>query len=170
MPCSAGGCCEIYEHSSGRLLSRKAILDALCQQSDLIYCRPSVSKARLLLWQQWVDDWFGTSVGVSLEDVKRDIQQRYGTVTLRAPNGFSGLRMATINTLLQIFRILLACAGSEEIAKPRCENRSGVEYKLREDGIQSRRLSWLQAPEGSSKFLWAKRVRDTVALRCWDLP
>ena len=40
----------------------------------------------------------------------------------------------------------------------------------RNDGIQSRRLSWLQAPEGSSKLLWPKWVRDTVTLRCWDLP
>jgi len=25
-------------------------------------------------------------------------------------------------------------------------------------------------PEGGSKHLWTKRVRDTVSLRCWDLP
>jgi len=39
-----------------------------------------------------------------------------------------------------------------------------VEYKLREDGIQSRRLSWLQVSEGSSKLLWPKGFRDTVTL------
>jgi len=45
-----------------------------------------------------------------------------------------------------------------------------VEYKFRENGIQSRRVSWLQAHEGSSKLLWRKGFRDTVALRCWNLP
>jgi len=53
----------------------------------------------------------------------------------------------------------LAHAGSEEIAKPRLESRPDMEYKLREDGIQSLRLSWLQAPEGSSKLLKPKRVQ-----------
>ena len=59
MPCSVVGCCEVDKHSSGLLLSRKAIL---CQQGDLVYGRPPVSKARLLLWEQWVDDWIDTSV------------------------------------------------------------------------------------------------------------
>jgi len=45
-----------------------------------------------------------------------------------------------------------------------------VEYELRENGIQSRRLSWLQASEGSSKLLPSKGFRDTVTLRCWNLP
>jgi len=34
----------------------------------------------------------------------------------------------------------LAHAGSEVIPKPRFERRPGVEYKLRENGIQSRQL------------------------------
>jgi len=50
----------------------------------------------------------------------------------------------------------LAPAGTEEVAKPRFESRPGVEYELREDGIQSRRLSWLQASEGISKLLRPK--------------
>jgi len=37
MPYTVVGCCEIDEHSSGLLLSRKAMLDVLCQQGDLIY-------------------------------------------------------------------------------------------------------------------------------------
>jgi len=64
----------------------------------------------------------------------------------------------------------LARAESEEIAKPKLGSRSGVEYKLREDRIQSRRLSWIQAYEGSSQLLWPERVRDTVTLRHWNLP
>jgi len=36
MPYSVAGCCEIGKHSSG-LLSRKSILDVLCQQGDLVY-------------------------------------------------------------------------------------------------------------------------------------
>jgi len=64
----------------------------------------------------------------------------------------------------------LVHAGNEEVAKPRLENRLGVEYKLREDGIQSQRLSWLQASEGSRKLLWPKGFRDTVTLKCWNLP
>jgi len=47
----------------------------------------------------------------------------------------------------------LVHAGSEEVAKPRFESQPGVEYELRQDGIQSLRLSWLQAYEGSSKIL-----------------
>ena len=45
-----------------------------------------------------------------------------------------------------------------------------MEYKLRQDGIQSWKLSWLQASEGSSKLLRPKGFGDTVTLRCWNLP
>jgi len=45
-----------------------------------------------------------------------------------------------------------------------------VVYELREYGIQSRRLSWFQASEGSRKLLRPKVFRDTVTLRCWNLP
>jgi len=65
-----------------------------------------MSKARLLLWEQWVDDWFDTSVVEPPEDFKGDTQQRYGTVALWVPSGFIWLRFATICALLQIFRIL----------------------------------------------------------------
>jgi len=75
------GCCEVYKHSSDLPFSRKAILDVLCQHGDLVYGRPPVSKARLLLWEQWVDDWIDTRVNESLEDIKGH-QQRYGTVAL----------------------------------------------------------------------------------------
>jgi len=50
----------------------------------------------------------------------------------------------------------LAHKGIEEVAEPRFESRPGAEYKFREDGVQSRRLSWLQASEGSSKLLQPK--------------
>jgi len=60
VPYSVAGCCEVDKHSSG-LLCWKAILDVLCQQGDLVYGRPPLSKARQLLWEQWVDDWFDTS-------------------------------------------------------------------------------------------------------------
>ena len=65
VPYSVVGCCEVDKHSSGLLFSWKAILDDLCQQGDLVYGRPPVSKARLLLWEQWVNDWFNTSSGVA---------------------------------------------------------------------------------------------------------
>ena len=45
-----------------------------------------------------------------------------------------------------------------------------MEYKLREDGIQSRRFSWLQASEGCSKLFRPERFGVTVTLRCWNLP
>jgi len=64
----------------------------------------------------------------------------------------------------------LAHARREEIAKPGFESCPGVEYILRENRIQSRRLYWLQVPEGSSKHLWPKRARATVSFRCWDFP
>ena len=75
MSYSVVGCCEIVKHSSG-LLSETAILDVLCQQGDLVYSRPPMSEARLLQWEQWVDDWFDTSVDESLEDFEGDAQQR----------------------------------------------------------------------------------------------
>ena len=46
------GCYEVDKHSSGLRFSRKAILDVLCQQGDLVYSRPTVSEARLLMWEQ----------------------------------------------------------------------------------------------------------------------
>ena len=64
----------------------------------------------------------------------------------------------------------MAHARTEEVAKPRFERRLSVEYELREDGIQSRRLFWLKASEGSSKLLRPKGFRDTVTLRFWNLP
>jgi len=44
-----------------------------------------VSEVRLLMWEQWVDDCFDTSVDESLEDFKGDTQERYGTVALWVP-------------------------------------------------------------------------------------
>ena len=76
MPYSVVGCCEADKHSSDLLFSRNVILDVLCQQSDLVYGRPPVSKARLLPREQWVDDWVDTSVYESLEDFKGGTQQR----------------------------------------------------------------------------------------------
>jgi len=81
VPYSIVRCCEVDKHSSG-ILSRKAILDVLCQQGDLVYGRPPMSKARLLLWEQRVDNWFDTGVYETPEDFKGDTQQRYGTVAL----------------------------------------------------------------------------------------
>jgi len=40
MPYSVVGCSEIDKNNSGLLFSRKAILDVLFQQGDLIYGRP----------------------------------------------------------------------------------------------------------------------------------
>ena len=85
MPYGIVGCCEVDKHSSGLLFSRKAILDVLCQQRDLVYGRPLVSKARLLPKEQWVDDWVDTSVDESLDDFEADTQQRYGTIALWVP-------------------------------------------------------------------------------------
>ena len=58
----------------------------------------------------------------------------------------------------------------EVITKTRFESRLGVEYELREDGIQSQGLSWLQASEGSSKLFRSKGFRDLVTLSCRNLP
>jgi len=84
MAYSVGGCCEVDTYSSGILL-RKSLLDILCQQGDLVYGRPPVSKACLLLWEQWVGDWCDTSVDEPLSDFKGDAQQRYGAVALWVP-------------------------------------------------------------------------------------
>ena len=88
VPHSVAGCCEVDNRISGLLFSRKAVLDVLFQQGDLVYGRTPVSKARLLLWEQWVDDWINTSVDESLEDFKGVTQQIYWTVTLGPPVAF----------------------------------------------------------------------------------
>ena len=80
-----------------------------------------------------------------------------GQLLFGSPSGFSGLGIATTSALLQIlWNFELVHARSEEVTKPRFESRPGFEYKLREDGIQFRRLSCLQASEGSSKLLRPK--------------
>jgi len=58
----------------------------------------------------------------------------------------------------------LAHAASEEVTKRRVESRSGAEYKLGEDVVQSRRLSWVQASKGSNKLLRPEGLRETVTL------
>jgi len=72
MPYSVIGCCEIDKHSFD-LLCQKAIVDILCHQGDLIYGRTPVLKARLLLQEQWVNDWFDMSVDESLKNLEGDI-------------------------------------------------------------------------------------------------
>jgi len=69
------GYCDIDKHSSDLLLSRKPILNVICQQGDLIYGQTPVSKDRLLLWEQWVGDWFDTGVDESLEDLEGDTRR-----------------------------------------------------------------------------------------------
>ena len=71
VPRSVVGYCEVDKHSSGLLFSRNDIFDVLCQPGDLVYGRPPVLKARLLLWEQWVDERFSTSVDESLEILKK---------------------------------------------------------------------------------------------------
>ena len=92
VPYSVVGCCEVDKHSSGLLFSRKAILDVLCQQGDLVHGQSPVSKACLLLREQWVDDWVNASIDESLEDFKGDTQQRYGTIAAWLPQRLFWLR------------------------------------------------------------------------------
>jgi len=100
-----------------------------------------------------------------------DAQKRYGTVALWVPQWLLWLRHRNyLCSSPDLWHAELVHAGSEEIAKPRFESRPSVEYKLRENEIQSRRLSWLQTSEGSSKLLWYKVFGDTVTIRCWNLP
>jgi len=50
--------------------------------------------------------------------------------------------------------------------KTKFESRPGVEYILREDGIQTRRFFWLPVLEGDSKLhYWQKGARDTTVFR-----
>jgi len=109
MPHSVLDCCESDKHSSGLLLSQKAILDSLCEQRDLVYGRPPMSKVRLLLWEQWVNERFETGLDESLEDFKGDTQQRYRAIVLWGRNGFSGLGIAPIKALILIIGILIWC-------------------------------------------------------------
>jgi len=47
---------------------------------------------------------------------------------------------------------------------------SSMEYKLWENGIQSQKFYWLQVVEGVSKLFWHEGARNTISIRCWDLP
>jgi len=51
-----------------------------------------MSKACLLLREQWVDDCINMSIDEALEDLKGDTQQRYETITLWVPQWFFWLR------------------------------------------------------------------------------
>ena len=126
VPYSVVGCCEV--DSSGLLFSRKAILDVLCQQGDLVYGRPPVSKARLLPRQQWVSDWIDTSVDESLEDFKGDTQKRYGTIALWVPQWLFWLRDRNYQcSSPDLWNFELAYAGTEEVATKSWEaTRRGV--------------------------------------------
>jgi len=73
MPYSVAGCSDIDKHSSSVFLSRKAILDALCQ-SDSDLRLTSHVESRLFVREQRIDDWFDTSVDESPEDLERGTQ------------------------------------------------------------------------------------------------
>ena len=110
-------------------------------------------EAHLLLWEQWVGDFFDTSIDESLEDFKGDTQQRYRTIALRVHQWLLWLRDRNYYcSSPDLWNFELVHAGIEEAAKPRFESRPSVEYKLWEDGVQSQRFSWLQAFGGSSKL------------------
>ena len=109
VPYSIVGSCEVDKQSSGLLFNPKAILDVPCQQGDLVYGRPPVSKARLLQWEQWVDDWIDTSVD---EDFKGNTQQRYGTVALLVPQWLIWLEDRNSQLLMLFSRSLEFWVGS----------------------------------------------------------
>ena len=106
VPYSVIDCCEVDKHSSGLLFSRKTILDVLCQQGGLICGRPPVWKAPLFPREQWVHDWVDTSVEEYLEDFIGGTQHEFGTITFASLDGFSGIGIATISALVQIFGML----------------------------------------------------------------
>jgi hypothetical protein len=76
---------QIDKNGSGLLLERKAVLDVLSHQSDLVYGRSPASEPGLLLREQWVDDRFDAGVDKTLEDLEGDAEQGDGTVALRIP-------------------------------------------------------------------------------------
>ena len=121
-----------------------------------------MSKTHLLPREQWVDDWVHTSVDECLEDFKGDTQQRFETVALWLPNGFSGLGITTISALLQIFGIL--SWRMQELTKSQNQD-------LRADQVWSMNSGKMESNAGN--FPGFRRLRaavDTVALRCCNLP
>jgi len=96
VPYNVVGCCEFDKHRSGLLLSRKAIHDLPFQQGALVYGRPPVPKARLLLQEQWVDGWFDTKVDESLEDFKGNAQHRYKSGSSLGPQWLFCLRIPQV--------------------------------------------------------------------------
>jgi len=82
-----------------------------------------VSEARLLQWEQWVDDCFDTSVDESLEDFKWDTQQRYRTIALWVPQWLLWLRDRNYwCSSPDPWNFELSHAGIEEVAEPRFES------------------------------------------------
>jgi len=109
-----------------------------------------------------VDDCFDTSIDESLEDFKWDTQQRYRTIALCVLQWvFWRKDRNYLCSSPDLWNFELEHAGTEEVAEPRFESRPGVEYELQEDGIQSRRLSWLQPSEGNSSLFRPEGFGDT---------
>jgi len=130
-----------------------------------------VSEARLLLWEQWVGDCFDRSVDESLKDFKGHTQQRYRTIALWVPQWLLWLWDRNYDCASpDLWNFEFAHAGIKEVVEPSIESRPGVEYELREDEVQSRRFSWLQTSDSSSKLFRPEGFGDTVTLRCWNLP
>jgi len=67
-------------------------LSSMSCVSRVVYSRPPVSKACLLLWEQWVDDCFDMNIDESFVDFKGDTQQRYGMIALWVPQWLLWLR------------------------------------------------------------------------------
>ena len=68
------GCCEIDKHSTSLLFSRVAILNFLSKESNLVYSRPSMSKASLFPKKQWIYNGLGMGIDKPLQDLKGDAQ------------------------------------------------------------------------------------------------
>jgi len=84
--------------------------------------RPPVSEARLLLWEQWVDDCFDTNVDESFEDFKEDTQQRYRTIAFLVPQWLLWTKDRSYKcSSPDLWNFEWAHAGIEEVREPRFE-------------------------------------------------
>ena len=80
MPDSVIGSCQVDEDGTGLLFRFECILNALCEQSDLIHGGSSASKTRLFPWEQRVNKRFDAGVDKSLENLVGNTEQGDRTI------------------------------------------------------------------------------------------
>ena len=173
VPFSVIGCCEVDKHSSSLLFSWKAVHNVLCQQGDLVYVSivtwsglRSTSRVESPTAPEGaMGQWLGRHERrlVSRGFWRGHTAEIWAGSSFGSSNGFSGLRIATISALLQIFGILSWLM--QELRKSQNQDlRADLAWSMNSGKMESnprdflgfRRLRAVGSSSGlkSSEILW----------------